>query len=135
MQRSDFRDLRKDTRKNATKAEQLIWLHLKEFRWKGYPIRRQYSIDCYIVDFYCPKAKLAIEIDGNIHLSKYQKAYDKERDIYIGTHEIEILRFSNDQIFHDIDDVLTVIEQKILDKLKSLPPDQGGKGFRDEGCR
>jgi very-short-patch-repair endonuclease len=134
MQSSEYTDLRRQLRRNATKAEQLIWPHLKEFRWKGYPVRRQYSVDSYIVDFYCPKARLAIEIDGDIHLTEYQKEYDKERDYYISTHEIEIIRFSNDQVFHDVEEVLEIIEQKILSNLKSLPPGQGGKGFRDEGC-
>jgi len=76
MQNSVFRDSRKRLRKEATKAEKILWPHLRKFRWHGYPIRRQYSIDPYIVDFYCPKTKLAIEIDGGIHDTDYQKQYE-----------------------------------------------------------
>jgi len=71
------------------------------------------------VDFYCAKAKLAIEIDGSIHDTDSQKEHDKEREIYIHSKDVEVIRFTNDQVDSDIDSVLQAIEQKILSNINS----------------
>ncbi|MFZ6015794.1 MAG: endonuclease domain-containing protein [Patescibacteria group bacterium] len=114
MQDSDYKEFRRDLRKNATEAKKLIWPHLQEFRWKGYPIRRQYSIGTYIVDFYCPKARLAIEIDGSIHDTDMQKGYDEERDIWIEADDIKVIRFTNQEVKENLEQVLAIIEKLIL---------------------
>ena len=98
-----------------TTAEVILWSKLKGKQIKGYKFRRQYSIDGYIVDFYCPKLRLAIEIDGPIHNKKDNKEYDKERQLYIQATGISFLRFTNQDVFKNLTKVLT----KISDHLPS----------------
>ena len=102
-------------RNNMTEAEKILWDELKNRQVFEARFRRQHPIDIFIVDFYCHKFKLAIEIDGEIHLKKKIIEYDDGR-----THDIEklgvrILRFTNDQIFNNIDIVL----QEILESISS----------------
>lgn len=60
---------RRQLRNNATEAEKRLWQHLKGRQLDGFKFRRQHSIDSYVVDFYCPQVKLAVEIDGESHFS------------------------------------------------------------------
>ena len=64
-------------RQNSTEAEKLLWKHLRA-KQIGYKFRRQYSIDKYILDFYCTEKRLAIEIDGGQHNDQQSKIYDKK---------------------------------------------------------
>jgi very-short-patch-repair endonuclease len=87
----------KELRNNLTKAEELLWnAFLKNHKYR---FRRQKQIDNYIVDFYCAKLKLALEIDGDIHNSLDRIQYDKERTEVIGTYGILLIRFSNEDVF------------------------------------
>ena len=65
-------------RNNMTYCEKIIWLHLRK-RQLGYRFLRQYSVDHFVIDFYCPELKLAVEIDGDVHEIPKQKNYDKAR--------------------------------------------------------
>ncbi len=65
--RQQDKEKRRDLRRNMTKAEVLLWLQLKSRKMLGQRFLRQYGIDAYVVDFYCPKLKLAIEVDGESH--------------------------------------------------------------------
>ena len=73
----------KDLRNNATKAERILWKYLKNSQLENTKIRRQYSVDQFVIDSYCPEIKLAIEIDGSSHFDKDQIPYDIERENYI----------------------------------------------------
>ena len=106
---------RKELRNNMTTAEVILWSKLKGKQLKGYKFRRQYSVDGYIVDFYCPKLRMAIEIDGSSHDGKEAKEYDKERQLQIENLGISFLRFTNQDIFKNLTKVLT----KISDYLPS----------------
>ena len=79
----------------------------------GFKFRRQYGIDAFVVDFYCPKVRLAIEIDGVIHSSREVKLYDKERQQHLEQFEISFLRFSNIEVMENVETVLKVIEEKL----------------------
>ena len=68
-------------RNNGTKSEAFLWKYLKQKKVNGYQFHRQKNIGKYIVDFYCPKLALVIEVDGNSHDEKY--VYDMERDKYL----------------------------------------------------
>jgi very-short-patch-repair endonuclease len=74
-----LRELRKKLRNNSTDAEFVFWQELKGKKLNGYKFRRQYSIDCFVVDFYCTKVKLAVELDGLIHEKAEILAYDEQR--------------------------------------------------------
>ena len=123
---------RKRLRNNATKAERILWKYLKNNQLENSKIRRQYSIDQFVLDFYCPDLKLAIEIDGKSHLNKDQIPYDIERQNYIKSFGIQFLRFTNDDVYNNIESVLTQISCRIKDLKRSKnttpqsPPYQGG---------
>ena len=74
---------------------------------------RQCSAGPYILDFYCPKLKLAIELDGGQHAQDARQTYDAERSAYLKSQGIDVLRFWNNEVLQDTDSVLAVIAQKI----------------------
>src|SRR3989344_9383153 len=95
--RKTQREKRKILRATMTETEIILWSILKE-KDLGYKFRRQYSVGRYVVDFYCPALKLAIEIDGDYHLTIDMKDYDPQRQKYIETTGIKFLRFTNQAI-------------------------------------
>jgi len=99
-------------RQEETKTEQILW---KELRNKniGMKFRRQHPIDMFILDFYAPKIKLAIELDGSSHTIKENKEYDRERTKYLESKNIKVLRFWNLEIEKDLKNVLNKIKEKI----------------------
>ncbi|MCX6335055.1 MAG: endonuclease domain-containing protein [Bacteroidia bacterium] len=97
-----------DLRRNMTDAEKDLWKKLKGRRQRGMYFRRQHPYGIYILDFYCFKSGLAIELDGEIHLNR--KVYDKERTEYLESSGLKVLRFKNEDITNRIDWVLSVIE-------------------------
>jgi len=107
------RDKRRYLRNNPTPAEKQLWQFLRNRKILGYKFRRQYGIDAYVVDFYCPKLKLAIEIDGKIHLLKAMKMADPERQEYIEQFEISFLRFTNHEVLYEIENVISKIEAEV----------------------
>jgi very-short-patch-repair endonuclease len=92
-----LRDRRRELRKNSTPTENLLWIHLRNNKL-GVKFKRQYSIGGYILDFYCPQVKLAIEIDGRIHDSSEAQEYDKARDSYFAGQDFKILRFKSIEV-------------------------------------
>jgi very-short-patch-repair endonuclease len=98
-------------RKNLTEAEALLWARLKNKQLKGYKFRRQHPLGAFILDFYCHKAALGIEIDGGYHNRRLQKEYDEQRTVAIMEEiGINIVRFTNQDIFNNMDFVLKQIE-------------------------
>jgi very-short-patch-repair endonuclease len=106
-------------RKNLTRAEQILWGYLRK-NYLGYKFRRQHPMDKYVVDFYCHPLRLVIEIDGEIHTDEKTKEDDivKERDLK--NFGLTILHFTNEQVYCDIDNVISEIYFKI-DELKLIP--------------
>lgn len=104
---------RKYLRNNSTRAEQLLWYQLKSKQLDGYKFRRQHGIGKYIVDFYCPKRSLVIEVDGDTHSTKEEIRYDQKRQRYIESLGIKVLRFTNEDIYERIDYILENIEDFI----------------------
>lgn len=93
---------------NQTKAEKILWYHLRNRRLKGYKFRRQYPINNYILDFYCVDKKLAVELDGSQHMeSNY---YDNIRSDELKRLSIKVIRSWDNEIFKNIN---TVLEQII----------------------
>ena len=107
------RDKRRYLRNNPTQAEDRLWQFLRNRKILGFKFRRQYGIDAYVVDFYCPKLKLAIEIDGRIHLLKEMKMADSKRQEYIEQFEISFVRFTNDEVLYEIENVISRIEAEV----------------------
>lgn len=99
-------DLCRDFRKNPTEAELFMWEFLRDRRLNGYKFRRQHPINSYIVDFYCPELKLAIEIDGQVHRNAEQIAYDQERTKILQELGISIIRFWNSEVINELPSVI-----------------------------
>ncbi|MFH2136529.1 MAG: endonuclease domain-containing protein [Patescibacteria group bacterium] len=104
---------RRILRKNQTDAERKLWSILRNKQMDNLKFFRQYSVGPYILDFYCPKHKLVIELDGGQHGEEKQRAYDEERTNYLQQHNISVLRFWNDEVLTNIDGVATKIKEEI----------------------
>ena len=96
-------------RENMTMAELKLWELLKNKQLQGLRFRAQHPIDIFIADFYCHSLKLVIEIDGGIHLNVEQKEYDIGREAEMNYWGIKIIRFTNEEIGEDIDQVIREI--------------------------
>ena len=118
-----YRARRKAFRRSLSKAEAVMWIYLSRRQMNGLKFRRQYGVDQYVIDFYCPKIKLAIEIDGDSHYYSAAQKYDTERQKYIESYGIHFLRFTNNEIYDNLDGVLQMIyEHTMKYKIKSTPP-------------
>ena len=105
-----FKNFRRQLRNNLTPAEATLWRYLKNKQLDGRRFRRQFSIDKYVLDFYCPVEKLAVELDGEHHYSEEGLAYDSARDQFLYHLGIRIIRFENEEVFEDIEGVLKRIK-------------------------
>lgn len=114
-------------RNNQTQTEQMLWLKLRNNQL-GVKFRRQHPVGNYVLDFYCHKYKLAIEIDGEYHSEIEQKDYDRLRDQNLNELGIKTLRFTNDQILNDLDSVIENIKSEIAARVAP----SGGQGVTKE---
>jgi very-short-patch-repair endonuclease len=105
-------------RKTPTPAERILWETLRDRKILKRKFRRQFALDCFILDFYCQELKLAIEVDGEIHSEPGQVAHDENRDGYLRSVGCTILRFPNDAILRDLKTVIL----KIADTIDTLKP-------------
>jgi very-short-patch-repair endonuclease len=94
-------------RRAMTSAEHKLWQYLRAGRLEGFHFRRQQVINNYIVDFYCHKASLVVELDGSGHID--QRSYDLARDAHLKGLGLHVLRFYNTDVDRDIETVLGVI--------------------------
>ena len=99
-------------RKNMTESETKLWEYLKT-KPLGYKFRRQHPIAGYVLDFYCHKLKLSIEIDGGYHLKKEQREIDRERTEYLKSVGITEYRFSNEEILNHFEESIEFINSKL----------------------
>ncbi|OGU34487.1 MAG: hypothetical protein A2068_12055 [Ignavibacteria bacterium GWB2_35_6b] len=107
---------RRHLRTNMTSTEKIVWTHLRK-KQLGCRFLRQYSVDHFVIDFYSPELKLAIEIDGDVHKVPENKEYDKARQKYIEGFGIKFVRIKNEEIFGNADLAFEKIIKEI-DKLK-----------------
>jgi len=111
-------------RKNQTEAEDLLWELLRNKQLNGYKFRRQHPIKPgFVLDFYCAKEKLTIEIDGEYHNSEDQKYADEERTAILEDKGIDVIRFQNSEVLEQTEQVL----QEIADTLDPPSPASGGR--------
>ena len=100
-------------RRNETKAEKLLWEKLRNNQLGGLKFRRQHPVNIYIADFYCHKFKLMIELDGDYHNQEEQKQKDEVRTEVLRLNDLKIIRFKNEEVEQDINQVLITIKNKI----------------------
>ena len=108
-----FKQRRCNLRKNQTEAEKTLWQQLKNRKLNGIKFYRQYSAGPYILDLYCPKLRLAIELDGGQHADDDAKDYDEHRSKYLLTYGIKVIRFWNNDIMNNLEGVLSRIMEQI----------------------
>jgi len=92
-----------------TDTEKLLWAKIRGKQMKGFQFYRQKPIGNFIVDFYCPKAKLVIELDGGQHYCENGKAKDSQRDEYMESIGLRVLRFSDREVFESLRAVIEKI--------------------------
>jgi very-short-patch-repair endonuclease len=123
-----LRTIARQMRHEPTPAENFLWQRLRGRRLCGYRFHRQYSIDRFIVDFYCPGAALIIEVDGEVH--RQQVEADQERVQILKGLGYRVIRFTNTQVLKELDHVLW----KIQDVLKGTPSPKSGFDDLGEGA-
>ena len=97
--------------RHATRQEGILWhCYLKAAKVRFY---RQYRVGNFILDFYCPKKKLAIEIDGGQHYDDASIIYDQERTLFLQNNGITVLRFTNDDVDKNLSGVVNTIRRVI----------------------
>ena len=126
--RASEKEKRQFLRNRPTKAEVILWGRIKNKQLMGYKFRRQYSVGAFVIDFYCPEVKLAIELDGESHESKRAREYDQERQRYLEQFDIHFLRFRDEQVFDRIESVLSFIAQTLQARKTPLLTKEGTKG-------
>ena len=104
-----FQEFRSELRGRMTKSEAILWKYIKNDRL-GFRFRRQHGIGNHIVDFYCPKLKLVIEVDGLTHAEEKVFEKDQRKEKFIKENSMILKRYSSDQIFNDLDNTLMDIE-------------------------
>ncbi len=101
-----------ELRKNMTPMENKLWVELlKDFPLK---VLSQKVIDNYIVDFYCPKLKLVVEIDGDIHDTVEAREYDLERTKILVNYNLKVIRFRNEEIAMEFN----IVHAKIMEQFR-----------------
>jgi len=110
----DLRQLARNNRKNPTKSELLIWNTVLKNRKTSYLFLRQKPIGKFILDFYCSKLLLAIEIDGDSHDKK--QYLDKNRDLYLEQRKIKTIRFKNEDILNNLENIKLNLEKIIKER-------------------
>ena len=108
-------------RKKATDCERILWRRLRNRNFARYKFRRQHPIDRYILDFYCPAAKLAIELDGGGHNYQMRRIRDQKRAEFLARRRIKLLRFWNHQVCQELESVLQAIWIALDEVYKKYP--------------
>lgn len=98
-------------RLKETDAEKELWKHLCNKKINGLRFRRQHPILYFIADFFCPSAKLIVEVDGGVHNIPTQFEYDRNRDYELTAYGLKVLRFTNEEVLNNVDEVI----RKIID--------------------
>ncbi|MDZ7660300.1 endonuclease domain-containing protein [Fodinibius sp.] len=105
----NLKDRARELRKNSTPSEIELWKSLRAGNMRGYTFNRQKPLDQFIVDFYCRKLKLVIEIDGDSHDDK--RSYDLRRQKRLESLGLHVIRFYDHEVMNHLDGVLTKIEE------------------------
>jgi len=104
---------RRRLRKNATDAEVKLWSILRGRRMAGFKFFRQYGVGPYVLDFYCPERRLAVEVDGGQHAEAHGLQHDAERDGYLSKQGIRVIRLWNNEVLQNADGVTHRIKEEL----------------------
>jgi very-short-patch-repair endonuclease len=96
----EMKPFRRKLRKRMTPAEVALWVMIRNKQLVGERFLRQFSIGHYVVDFYCAKFKLAVELDGARHFTDEGRKYDQKRTEYLNSEGVRVIRFENIEVFN-----------------------------------
>jgi very-short-patch-repair endonuclease len=106
-------------RANMTDAENMLWQRVRRKQIQGVQLYRQKPLLAFIVDFYCPAAKLVVELDGSQHAEPVHLAKDQTRDAVLAGLGLRVLRFDNRQVLLETDTVLAVLDEIVRVRLET----------------
>lgn len=112
--RPEMLPYRRELRNHMTAAEVALWVMIKNRQLVGERFRRQFSVGHYILDFFCPKHKLAVELDGAGHFTEEGREYDARRTEYLNSVVIRVIRFENVEVFNYPGQVLEEIKRNLV---------------------
>ncbi len=115
------RDFAHDLRAQPTDAERKLWARLRSKQMSQLRIRRQQTIGPYVADFYCPAAKLIVELDGGQHAEDRNVSYDAARTLWLESKGLRVIRFTNEDVLKRIDIVLEGIWRAVVESGCPLP--------------
>ena len=98
--------LKRCLRTSMTPAEQLLWIKLRSKQCHSFKFRRQLAIGPFIVDFFCPEQLLVVEIDGDVHAEKMQRTKDRQREKYLCSLGLQVIRYTNHEVLYNLHGVL-----------------------------
>lgn len=132
---ADLKNKARVLRKNLTDSEEALWFRLRRKQLLGVQFYRQKPIGEYIVDFFAPKSRLVVEVDGSQHLVANHVKRDRTRDAYLTSLGLRVLRFNSREVLIDKEAVVDTIYRSILDQAnEEIPPDPPLiKGGSDRG--
>jgi very-short-patch-repair endonuclease len=120
-----LKKLARTLRSNMTDTERLLWSRIRRKQLKGYQFYRQKTIGNYIVDFYCPSGKLIIEVDGSRHYEEKGLRKDRIRDRYLNELGFQVLRIPSNEVFDNIDGVVSEIYDRLPEESPRPPLEKG----------
>lgn len=109
-------------------AERVLWSRLRGKQLLGVPFYRQKPIGNYVVDFFAPRARLVVEVDGSQHFDEQHLTSDRRRDAYLAKLGLQVLRMDNQQVLRDTEAVVEVILRTLSDRVRNPPSPPFGKG-------
>ncbi len=108
---------RQELRRKQTKAEDVLWNHLRDRKLENLKIYRQYSVGPYILDFFFPAVRIAVELDGGHHSKEEVRKYDEERLLFLESEDIRVIRFRNEEVEKDVGKVVERIRVNLRPSL------------------
>ena len=111
--KSSEKNKRRNLRQHQTEAEKLIWRFLRNKQLLDVKFKRQYSVDHFVIDFYSPELKLAIEVDGASHNDPSKQVYDKRREKYLKNFDITFVRIKDEELFGNPNKAFDKIENEV----------------------
>jgi very-short-patch-repair endonuclease len=112
--RKSIKNLRQALRHSPTEAEARLWSKLRRSQLAGKKFRRQHSIGNYVLDFYCPEVRLAVELDGSVHSHPVATERDIARTRFLEELNVRVLRFENRLVFENLEGVMESIKSHLM---------------------
>jgi len=105
----EIRQRARELRQRMTPSERVLWERLRNREVDGLKFKRQHPFGPYIFDFFCSRLKLVIELDGSVHDDPIEQANDAERDAQCRAHGLTVHRFTNHEVFHNLEHIIQSI--------------------------